>query len=75
MANIVITGSTKGIGFGLAKAFLESGHNVVVSGRSQDNVYDTLNRLQAPASKCIGLACDVSDLAQVEALWQFAEAH
>ncbi|WP_371189381.1 SDR family NAD(P)-dependent oxidoreductase [Thalassotalea maritima] len=35
---IVITGSTKGIGKGLAKAFIQRGHNVVISGRSQADV-------------------------------------
>ena len=30
---IVITGSTKGIGYGLAEEFLKRGHSVVVSGR------------------------------------------
>ncbi|MFV8784241.1 SDR family NAD(P)-dependent oxidoreductase [Microbulbifer sp. SA54] len=73
MANIVITGSTKGIGFGLAKAFLDSGHKVVISGRSEETVRDALDRLQTPACKCCGLACDTSEHTQVEALWQFAQ--
>ncbi|WP_226702834.1 SDR family NAD(P)-dependent oxidoreductase [Microbulbifer elongatus] len=73
MANIVITGSTKGIGFGLAKAFLDNGHKVVISGRSEESVWTALNRLQIPARKCRGFACDTSDPAQVQALWEFAE--
>lgn len=72
MANIVITGSTKGIGFGLAKAFLQQGHKVVISGRSDDSVRDALDRLQTPACKCQGFACDTSDRQQVEGLWQYA---
>ncbi|QKX18518.1 SDR family oxidoreductase [Microbulbifer sp. YPW1] len=72
MANIVITGSTKGIGFGLAKAFLATGHKVVISGRSEKSVRDALERLQTPACKCQGFACDTSDPEQVNALWQFA---
>lgn len=35
---ILITGSTRGIGLGMAAEFLKRGHNVVVSGRSQASV-------------------------------------
>ena len=38
MANVVITGSTRGIGRGLAVEFLKRGHNVVVSSRKQVDV-------------------------------------
>ena len=38
MANVVITGSTRGIGRGLAVEFLKRGHNVVVSSRGQADV-------------------------------------
>ncbi|AOS98282.1 3-oxoacyl-[acyl-carrier-protein] reductase FabG [Microbulbifer aggregans] len=74
MANIVITGSTKGIGFGLARAFLDNGHNVIISGRSEETVSSALDRLHAPTAQCRGLACDTAELSQVEALWEFAEA-
>jgi short-subunit dehydrogenase len=74
MANIVITGSTKGIGFGLARAFLDSGHKVIISGRSEETVRAALDRLRAPACKCKGFTCDTAELQQVEALWGFAEA-
>eukprot|EP00121_Abeoforma_whisleri_P015020 Awhi_evm1s13848 len=36
--NVVITGSTKGIGLALAKYFLLKGHNVIISGRNQTAV-------------------------------------
>ena len=38
MKNIVITGSTRGIGLALAKAFLERGCRVIISGRRQESV-------------------------------------
>ncbi len=67
---VVITGSTRGIGFGLAAQFLKRGHNVVLSGRCQDTVDNSVAALTANryAGRCIGIACDVVDIAQVENL-------
>lgn len=42
---IVITGSTKGIGLGLATYFLEKGHQVVISGTSEKSVHEATERL------------------------------
>lgn len=69
---IVITGSTKGIGLGLAEEFLKRGHNVVISGRRQDSVDQVVTILNAAkhTARAIGIACDVADVAQVENLWR-----
>ena len=40
MKTIIITGSTRGIGYGLADAFLALGCNIMVSGRTWDAVHD-----------------------------------
>ncbi len=69
---IVITGSTRGIGYGLALAFIGEGHRVVVSGRSQDRVDAAVSALQDPSGHAAGLACDVSCMEEVQALWEFA---
>ncbi len=45
MKSVVITGSTRGIGFGLAREFLLRGHQVLVSGRSQEGVDRALEEL------------------------------
>jgi NAD(P)-dependent dehydrogenase (short-subunit alcohol dehydrogenase family) len=73
MKTVVITGSTRGIGLGLARAMLERGANVVISSRSQNDVERTLRELSAPI-RAHGLACDVTRFDAVEALWQAAEA-
>jgi NAD(P)-dependent dehydrogenase (short-subunit alcohol dehydrogenase family) len=65
---VVITGSTKGIGRGLAQAFAAAGHAVVVSGRSQAEVDTAVATLPGAA----GTVCDVTDPVQVQALWDFA---
>ena len=73
---IVITGSTRGIGLGLAEAFLARGCHVCVSGRSPEAVGRALTRLEPLAARhgtrVVGQPCDVADYAQVEALWAAA---
>ncbi len=75
--NIVITGSTRGIGYGLAEAFLQLGCAVVVGGRSSESSARAAERLAAryDADRVFGLACDVTIPAQVASLWQGAVAH
>ena len=68
---IVITGSTRGLGRGLARAFLARGCNVVVSGRRAADAERVAAELGGNA---IGVACDVTQPAQVDALWTAAVA-
>jgi NAD(P)-dependent dehydrogenase (short-subunit alcohol dehydrogenase family) len=71
MANVVITGSTRGIGLGLAKAFRERGHNVVISSRGAAAVEKAVSEVRAvPGSgEMLGIACDVGNESAVQALW------
>jgi NAD(P)-dependent dehydrogenase (short-subunit alcohol dehydrogenase family) len=71
---IVITGSTKGIGYGLAEEFLKRGHQVVVSGRKQDALDAALSALTPKYKENIaGCLCDVSKLEDHERLFAFAK--
>jgi NAD(P)-dependent dehydrogenase (short-subunit alcohol dehydrogenase family) len=72
--NIVITGSTRGIGYGLADAFLARGCQVMLSGRQQAVVDQAVSGLAQKygADRAAGQACDVSDYTQVQALWDAA---
>jgi NAD(P)-dependent dehydrogenase (short-subunit alcohol dehydrogenase family) len=74
--NVVITGSTRGIGLGLAHEFLKAGHDVLVSGRSSAAVEQVVARLRAefPGRKTAGKVCEVADFAQVQGLWDAAVA-
>lgn len=75
MANVVITGSTRGIGRGLAVEFLKRGHNVVVSSRKQADVDKAVSELAGTGqAKVAGIGCDVTRKADVQALWDFAVA-
>ena len=70
---IVITGSTKGVGAGLAKEFANRGNNVVITGRSDDSVNEAIERMGDSSGKVIGKPCNVSNSEEVQALWDFAK--
>jgi short-subunit dehydrogenase len=74
--NIVITGSTQGIGLGLAREFLRRGHDVMISSRRQQAVDQVVSELQAewPGRKVAGCACDVGVYADDQRLWDIAVA-
>jgi chlorophyll(ide) b reductase len=73
--NVVITGSTKGIGLAMARVFLQYGDCVVVSSRNPGRVQVATDQLrdEFPEGKLFGLACDVTKNAEVEALATFAQ--
>ena len=68
----VITGSTRGLGLGIAQAYAAEGAAVVVAGRSQATVDAAVAGLRAGGARAAGLACDVGQLEQVKALGAFA---
>ncbi|HEY2367390.1 MAG TPA: SDR family oxidoreductase, partial [Polyangiaceae bacterium] len=70
-AVVVVTGSTRGIGLGLAEAFAKRGCRVVVSGRAEKSVGEAASRV---GDRAIGVVCDVSVAAQLETLWETAVA-
>lgn len=80
MTVVVITGSTRGLGRGLATAFLARGCRVVVSGRRQADAERVAAELAAAgdpaqalgAGRALGAGCDVTAPEQVDALWQSA---
>jgi len=73
MVTAVITGSTKGIGRGLAQQFIERGHNAVICSRNQADVERVTAELDAlPTGACAGVACDMTVKSQVQQLWDHA---
>jgi NAD(P)-dependent dehydrogenase (short-subunit alcohol dehydrogenase family) len=69
--HIVITGSTRGIGLGMARAFLSMGHVVSVSGRHRELVNAVARKLQNEFSpeKVAGFVVDVTASRSVDQLW------
>lgn len=70
----IVTGSTRGFGLAIARAFIAEGAAVVVSARSQVAVEQTVSELALGGGLVVGKTCDVTDLSQVQALADLALA-
>ncbi len=67
--NIVITGSTNGIGLEMAIEFLKSGCNVTISGRKPEISYELAERLAIFKEQYIYVQCDVRVISDLQKLW------
>lgn len=68
----VITGGSRGLGLAIAETYAREGAKVVIASRSQSSVDAAVQILQKNGNQAAGLACDVADITQVEALADFA---
>lgn len=72
----IITGGTSGIGFQIAKSFLNAGAKVLITGRSQSRINDSIDKIckDQPeyADRLIGLEMDVTDIPNMENRFQEA---
>ena len=77
MKTIVITGSTRGIGYGLADSFLALGCAVTVSGRTPASVEKAVTALTAKhnSDNILGHPCEVTQFVQVQNLWDASKDH
>ena len=65
----LITGGTKGIGYGIAEAFLKQGMNVVITGRKSETIREALKELNGQGNDsayAIGLEADVRNYESME---------
>ena len=74
MKTIVITGSTRGIGLGMATELLKRGARVVINGRQGKQVEAVVNELRSryPRAAVAGFAADTTKYAEVKGLWDHA---
>lgn len=77
MTTVVLTGSTRGIGYGLSDSFLSRGCSVTISGRSTDGIKRAVETLSAKHdhNRIFAHPCDVTEFEQVQSLWESAKAH
>ena len=61
----VVTGGTRGIGFAIAKKYLDNGANVAICGSRQDSVDKALAKLAAYEGRVMGIWPDLCDPQQV----------
>lgn len=72
MKNVVITGSTRGIGFSMAREFLKAGCHVTLSGRGDVLPKSIEIELMPFAEKYIYVQCNVQDKENLQNLWDIS---
>ncbi|MEM3969918.1 MAG: SDR family oxidoreductase [Fervidicoccaceae archaeon] len=66
---VLVTASTRGIGFGISKVLLENGARVVINGRTKEGVSKALDRLpETHRSRAIGVVADITKKEEISRL-------
>eukprot|EP00966_Prymnesium_polylepis_P216561 5013486-Prymnesium_polylepis.1 len=65
---VIVTGSSKGIGKGIAQVYAAAGANVLITSRHLDEAQATADEITASGGVASAFAGDVSDEAQVDAM-------
>ena len=65
---VIVTGSTKGLGYSLAHHLVKEGHDVAISSRNDNAVQEALEKLMKlnPSAKLKGAAIDYANKLEVE---------
>ncbi|KFN90199.1 3-oxoacyl-[acyl-carrier-protein] reductase [Tetragenococcus muriaticus] len=70
--NVFITGSTRGIGLAMAKAFAQQGANIVLNGRKEISE-ELITEIKNFGVNCIGLSGDISDFSSAKQMIEQAQ--
>ena len=70
----VVTGATRGLGRGIARALGSRGFTVYVTGRSTEGLANAVREIEQAGGRGVPVACDHSDDAQVRALFERVRA-
>lgn len=69
MKNVVITGSTRGLGLEMAKEFLIAGCNVTICGSKPESFDYAKEKLKEFENRYIYVACNVRRIEDIKKLW------
>ena len=61
MKTALITGGSKGIGYGIAEAMLKEKFSVAITGRNENALNQAVEKLKTSGGEVMGIACDVRD--------------
>jgi NAD(P)-dependent dehydrogenase (short-subunit alcohol dehydrogenase family) len=66
----LVTGANRGIGRGIARGLAREGTSLVLTARGRESLDDAAREMTALGVECLAVAADVTDEAQVEALFK-----
>ncbi len=71
---VLVTGSTSGIGYGIAEAFAQEGSKVIINSGTEKNVKNTVAKLQEKYKKAVitGITADLTKLEEANRLYDEA---
>ncbi len=67
----VVTGGSRGIGFGIAKALIAAGARVIITARTESQLNEAAATL---GPNCLAIPCDIADLASIRTMFESAAA-
>lgn len=65
----IVTGGSRGIGYGIARALIDAGARVIITARGEDQLRDAAASLGA---NCLAIRCDISDPASIKEMVESA---
>ena len=66
----IVTGGNRGIGKGIAKGLAAEGASLTIAARNAELLEETANELRANDTKVLAVPTDVTDEAQIKALFE-----
>ena len=71
----LITGASRGIGYGAAKALAERGCNLILHGRTIEHLEKVISEVKALGVEAYPVAAELSDIDSVNKMLQYIDEH